>query len=271
MSNFEQATDPSGCDGQYSATIDGDFCVWSPTGGYLMTLALRAAGREASFGMPLSMSCHFLSAPKLEQVQLEVIVLRKTRVAESLRVSMRQDGRPVLDMMVWAGQALEGFEHEDLPMPEVPALDSLQARDYPAGGSGFQTMWKHFEHRPCGPLHWERDSPGQPRQRDWIRLRDVDGQQDAFLDAGRCALMLDTFTWPSAAQAHTGDGRFVAPTISFAVDYHRRAQSDWLLSDAHAPQAGQGRIAIHNQLWTPDGGLVATGTGTLLCRPRPQS
>jgi hypothetical protein len=76
-------------------------------------------------------------------------------------------------------------------------------------------------------------------------------------------------TWPAATHAHPGDSRFIAPTLSFSIDFHRSTDSEWLLSDAHAPCAGDGRIFMHQRVWSPAGDLVASGTCTTICRPRP--
>lgn len=269
MMDFEQATAVDGADGRFHARLSDDWCVWSPAGGYLMAVALRAVARQSAFPLPLSLSCHFLSAPKLDAVQLLVTSLRKTRVAESLRVTMLQADKPVVELLVWCGEPVEGYAHEDARMPEVPAWEGLPAHETQQGVPGFQTLWQHLEHRPCGPLHWQH--PGQaaePRQRDWIRLRDFPEGADPFLDAGRYAVVLDSFTWPAAAHAYAGDSRFIAPTLAFSIELQRRSASPWLLSDAYAPCATDGRITIHNRLWSPDGKLLATGNGTLICRPR---
>jgi acyl-CoA thioesterase len=268
--NFERATQIEGSDGRYHAQLSDDWCVWSPAGGYLMAMALRAAGRHSSFPQPLSLSCHFLAVPKLEPVQLLVTSLRKTRVAESLRVSMVQADKPVLELLVWCGQPVEGYAHDAAKMPDVPAREGLVALEPQRGVPGFQTLWQHLEQRPCGPLHWQRTQAAEPRQRDWIRMREFPASADPYLDAGRYALVLDCYTWPSAAHAYAGDGRFIAPTLSFSIEFQRATHGDWLLSDGYAPCAADGRIAIHNRVWSPDGQLLATGNGTLICRPRPQ-
>lgn len=269
MGNFEEATAIDGSGGEYKAEIDGDWCVWSPAGGYLMAMALRAAGRHSSFGAPLSLSCHFLSAPKLGPIRLEVRSLRKARVAESVRVTLQQGDRPALEALIWCGEPVDGYTHLDAPMPDVPSHEGIEPRIYPKGKPGFQSFWQNIEHRPCGLMHWEHEKGTAPRQRDWIRVRDFDPRPDAYLDAGRYAVVLDAFTWPAAAHAHAGDPRFVAPTISFSIDFHRRTTSPWLLSDAFSPSADAGLIAIHNRLFSPDGTLIASGNGTLTCRPRP--
>jgi len=270
MPVFEQATAVDGADGRFEARLSDDWCVWSPAGGYLMAIALRAAGRHSAFPLPLSAAAHFLAVPKLDTVRLIVTSLRRTRVAESLRVTMLQGEKPVVEMLAWCGEPVEGYAHDDARMPTVPAREGLLLHEPPRGVPGFNTLWKHLEHRPCGPLHWQRTQAGEPRQRDWIRLRDFPEPADPFLDAGRYAVVLDSFTWPAAAQAYGGDPRFIAPTLAFSIEFHRRTTDPWLLSDAYAPCAAEGRINIHNRLWSSEGHLLATGNGTLICRPRPQ-
>lgn len=270
MANFSQATEiRREAEGLYAAAISGDWCAWSPAGGYLMALALRAAGEHTSWPAPLSCSCHFLAAPKLGEVALRVVSLRKTRIAESVRVSLEQGTKPILEMIGWCGDSVDGYRHDGAEMPDVPVWDSLPEYEMPKGKSGFQSIWANYEHRPCGPLHWEHDDPREPRQRDWIRLRDFRPGADAFLDAGRAALFLDSFTWPAAAHPHAGDARFIAPTLSFSIDFHQPSKQDWLFSDAHSTIAREGRMAVANRLWDADRKLIASGHGTLICRPRP--
>jgi acyl-CoA thioesterase len=256
-------------DGRYNATISPDWCVWSPQGGYLMALALRAGGRATAFPKPLSFACHFLAAPKVGAVQAQVTVLRKTRVAESLRISLLQDDRLFLEAMLWAGDTVPGYVHTGASMPDVPSFETLAAAPSATPMNGMHTLWRNIEQRPCGPLAWARTAPAEPRQRDWMRLRSFANSGDAFIEAGRYALFLDTFSWPAAAHAHVGDRPFIAPTLSFAIDFHAFCDSEWLLSDAHSPTAGDGRLAIHDRVWSPSGELLASATGTMLCRPRP--
>lgn len=258
-----------GGDGRFTIDISPEWCVWSPQGGYLMAVVLRAAAQSTVFGRPLSLACHFLSVPKTAPAELHVSSLRKSRVAESLRVSMQQDGRGILEALVWAGDGVEGYEHEGAVMPDVPLVDTLTTRPAVVAQGGMHTLWKNIDHRPCGPLSFERETSTDPRQRDWMRLRAFEPTADGFIEAGRQALFLDTFSWPAAAHAHVGDGRFISPTLSFSIDFHRGSTSEWLLSDAHSPHASGGCIAVHDRLWSPKGELVASACATMICRPRP--
>jgi acyl-CoA thioesterase len=236
-----------------------------------MAMVLRAAGLATQFPKPLSLACHFLSVPKIGPVEIQVASLRKSRIAESLRVSLVQQGQLFLEALLWAGDTVPGLDHAATDMPEVPSYEALTPVPVPAAISagGFHTLWRNLEIRPCGPQSRERTTPAAPKQRDWIRFRSFARTDDAFVDAGRYALCLDTFTWPAATHAHPGDSRFISPTLSFSIDFHQRTDSEWLLSDAHAPIGGDGRLALHQRVWSPAGALIATGTGTMICRPRP--
>ena len=269
MASLRQDTTVEGGGGDYTAQLSPDWCVWSPQGGYLMATALRAAGLATAFARPLSLTCHFLAVPRPEQVQLSVLSLRKARVAESLRISMRQGDRPILEVVLWAGDGMDGLSHSDLRMPEVPGVDTLASTPLVESGPALHTLWNNLEQRPCGPLHWERKSPAEARQRDWVRVRSHEPTGNPFIDAVQYLVLLDAFTWPAAAHAHVGDTRFIAPTLSMTVDFHRFTDSDWLLSDAHSPTADDGTIAVHSHLWSPAAQLLATGTATLICKPSP--
>ncbi|MFI5308718.1 MAG: thioesterase family protein [Polyangiales bacterium] len=271
FADLQRDTELSGSDGHYAALISPHWVVWSPQGGYLMALVLRAAGRATELGKPLSLACHFLSVPKVGPAEIQVTSLRKSRVAESLRLSLAQEGRVFLEALAWVGDTVPGLEHTATDMPQVPGYETIASRAVanPPPTSGFHTLWHNLEIRPCDPPSRERREAAEPRQRDWIRFRNFAPTADAFADAGRYAMCLDTFTWPAATHAHPGDGRFIAPTLSFSIDFHQRTQSEWLLSDAHAPYAGDGRIAMHQRVWSPEGALIASGACTTICRPRP--
>jgi acyl-CoA thioesterase len=43
--------------------------------------------------------------------------------------------------------------------------------------------------------------------------------------------------------------------------------SEWLLADGFGPVAKGGLMGWDGRLWAPEGRLVASGQGQLLCRP----
>lgn len=53
---LDEDTAVHGSEGRYQARLSPDWRIWSPNGGYLATIALRAAGRETAFRFPASLS-----------------------------------------------------------------------------------------------------------------------------------------------------------------------------------------------------------------------
>src|SRR5688500_11452169 len=84
-------------DGQITAELHEDWNFWGPNGGYLAAVALRAAGAYVGDRLPrpASLLCHYLGVAAFDVVDLEVTTLRAAKRAESVRVSMTQDGQPV--------------------------------------------------------------------------------------------------------------------------------------------------------------------------------
>src|SRR5258708_25112344 len=101
MGDLAIDTAVEGHDGHYTARFSGDWEIWGPNGGYVAAIALRAAGAHARFDRPATFTCHYLSAAAFDEVQLEVTTLRSSRRAESIRVSMTQGEKPILEALVW--------------------------------------------------------------------------------------------------------------------------------------------------------------------------
>ena len=76
-------------------------------------------GRRARSPGPASFFCHYLSVADFAPVDLAVTPLRLGRTVLAQRVEMTQDGRPVLDAMVWSVGQVEGLEHVDVTPPDV--------------------------------------------------------------------------------------------------------------------------------------------------------
>src|SRR5690606_1049597 len=98
--------------GCWRATLSPDWAVWGPNGGYLATIALRAAMAASRLPRPASFHCHFLATGAFAPVELRVQSLGGGKRAESLRVDMRQDERVLLAATAWmTDDGLAGFQH----------------------------------------------------------------------------------------------------------------------------------------------------------------
>ena len=92
-----------GSDGRYTARLSRDWEIWGPNGGYIASIALRAAGAHSRFDRPGHARRPLPRRRRLRRrVDIEVTTLREAKRAESIRVSMTQHGQPIFDAMVWA-------------------------------------------------------------------------------------------------------------------------------------------------------------------------
>ena len=92
MGDLERDTAVEGGDGHYGCRLSEDWEIWGPNGGYVASVALRAAGAHSRFDRPASIVGHFLGVAEFDPVDIEVTTLRAAKRAESIRVSMTQGG-----------------------------------------------------------------------------------------------------------------------------------------------------------------------------------
>jgi len=270
MGDLAADTTLEGGDGRYRARLSPDWEVWGPGGGYLATLALRAAAATAPGRRPASISCHFLRVAAFDEVALDVTTLHGGRRAASLRVSMTQGGRPVVEALVWVVAATEGLRHDAAPMPEVPAPETLPSWEELAGDQERSSyrFWENIENRPLDWVPRHALAPRDPVARNWFRFRPRATFDDPCVDAARALVLLDTMLWPAAFRAHAPEPGYVAPNLDVCVQFHRAAPaSDWLYCEATAPVADGGLVGGRAAVWSRAGRLLASGAGQLLCRP----
>src|SRR5687768_16289584 len=97
--------------GTFTAKLSRDWEIWGPMGGYVASVALRAAGAVSPFSRPASFFCQYLSVATFDAVDLRVTTLRSARTAAAHRVEMTQGGKPILEATVWSAGDVEGLEH----------------------------------------------------------------------------------------------------------------------------------------------------------------
>lgn len=265
--DLEHATRIEGANGSYAARLSKDWEIWGPNGGYLATIALRAAGELAKIQRPASFYCHFLSSPAFEPVALEVNILKQGRRAESLTVAMTQAGKPILQALVKTAVDAPGYNHQHPPVPVVPPPDALKSFDqlFPASRVGPFAFWNNLERRPIDQRVSEE--PSEPIVRAWARYRPTACFEDPFVDAARSLILLDTFGFPAAHRHHRG-WEYLAPNLDTSAWFHRFGpSSEWLLIDHECMVADRGLMGVSGKVWDLDGRLLATGSAQLCCIP----
>jgi acyl-CoA thioesterase II len=274
VGDFAIDTAIEGSEGHYVGRLSRDWEIWGPNGGYLAAIALRAAGAATGLARPAAFTCHVLSVAEFDAVDLTVTILRAAKRAASVRVSMTQASRPILEALAWVvDDGLQGLEHDDTTMPSVPPPDALRSTDElipEADKEQRHRFWANFEVRPLAWVPWHERTPQPPVWREWYRFRPRAIFDDPFVDAARSLLLIDTISWPAACLPHVPQTEYVAPSLDVSVQFHRAAPSSpWLLCEATAPIAQHGLIGGQTRVWSAEGHLLASGIGQLLCRPSP--
>lgn len=270
MGRFHEDTAVVEADGVLTATLSKDWEIWGPNGGYVAAIALRAAGLRAPEGhRPASFSCQYLSVGKFGPAQAEVRVIKAGRSAACLIVELSQDGKPFLTAQVWTTNREDGPAVATLSPPASPPVTQVaDMATYMPPDAPKHLFWQNFETRP---LDWKAfGTPGLQGQPlvYWQRFIDFESV-DAFADAARSLVLIDTLLWPAHARGQGGGVDYIAPSLDLFVWFHApQPAGDWLLIDARAPTAGGGLIHGTGQVWSEDGRLIASGGGHMLHTPR---
>jgi acyl-CoA thioesterase-2 len=262
-------------DGHYEAVLSADWEIWGPMGGYVAACALRAAGAAAEGFRPAAFSCHYLSVAGFGPVDLHVTARKQGRTALAQRVEMTQDGRPILDAMVWSVGDVEGLEHDETVMPDVPGPESLKNIEEllpeDAPGPPFP-FWNNLDAKPLQfEADWPPDGPRPAEWQEWLRFTPTAAYDDPWIDGTRTVILVDLPSWPSAHRPHAWkQPPFTAPTLDLNVAFHApTSNEDWLLCDGAAPLSTGGLFGWTARIWSPGGRLHASGGGQCLYRRMP--
>ncbi|MEL7129569.1 MAG: thioesterase family protein [Pseudomonadota bacterium] len=258
---------------EYSAQLTPDWALWSPAGGFLTSLMMNAAGLETDFPQPISFGCQFLRRATFNTVTLRVQSLRRGRRTEALRVDMFQAKDLIATAQVWVGQgASDGMQHDDTGPQELPDPEALPkyAEIYP--DDPMPPFFDRFDHRPIDPVLRGDETAHPAVLRGFYRFLPAILPDNAFVDAARAMVLIDTFSWLATYPAHPGDGPspWIAPNLDFYYRFHRASLGDaWLFMENRADLAEGGLIAVAGDIRNQNGDLLVRGASQLICLPRP--
>jgi acyl-CoA thioesterase-2 len=273
MGDLAADTKVTGSVGRYSARLSRDWELGGPSGGYIASIALRAAGEHSRFGRPVSIVGHFLGVASFSDVILETKTLQLTARAESIRVTMKQHKNEIFEALVWTCAPMEGLEHELALSPatyEPGSVPSTAQRVAEEGLEPICSFWKNFDERArtwTKRDDWPDRTPEYPAFERWYRYLPRSTFDDLWVDACRSLILIDTLGWPAVTALHIDSG-YVAPSIDISCTFHRaRIQEPWLFAQATSVSANAGVVGCEAKVWARDGALLAMGTSQLLCRP----
>ena len=280
-SDLSQATQVSPlahAPGWYIADLPEDWSYVTPSGGVLMTIAMRAMMAELSDPTlaPVSATTLFCSSVPAGPMEIRVEVLRRGNAAAQLRAALTSTAMPGPGLEVSAtftrqrqGPDVHGIEAPEVPLPE----DCLDADDRASSSARAPRRWPFFDNLDIrlavGEPMWRPGwTGGEARTAFWYRYR-VPQLLGACLDPLALPPIADTM--PSALTRRLGpeQPRFYAPSLDLTVHFLEPSKTEWHLVDARCQRARGGYATADADIWNGEGKLVARATQTMMLRRVP--
>lgn len=263
--------------GLYTADLPDSWDFAGPSGGVLMTTALRAmqAQLDDSGLRPLSVTGVFCAPIAAGPLEIRVEVLRSGGSAAQVRASLASIARPGPGLEILAtfvrgrsGPDMQGVEFPDVPMPDQ-AEDISGELSRPVAAFRSMRFFRNLEVRlALGHRWWTPDrQPGPARCARWLRYRKPQRDRYGRLDPFAILPLADTMP-PAVWQALGPEQPLMhAPSLDLTVHFVEDTTSEWLLTDARARRARRGYATADIEIWSQDRTLVAYGTQTMMFRP----
>ena len=252
------------------ASIDPEWNIWGPVGGYVAAIAMRAVGLLSPDGhRPVSLSCQFLARGENGPLSIKADPLKSGSTA-FWNVTLLQSGKPFFQAQICTTAKSEGPNKVDCIAPDVPNPEELEP---------FVEQLRRYGHEPI-PFWVNVDArqvdflaPGTPDPRGgfserWLRFKDWEETSDPFLDAARALVGIDTAIWASYNRGLSELPQHVAPSLDLTVWFHDAAPNlAWQLIEARADFARHALLGGIVRVWSEDSRLVARGGGQCLFVP----
>lgn len=264
--------------GWYTAELDQSWDFRTPSGGVLMTVAMRAMQQElgnAEF-RPISANTHFCSPVPAGPLAIRVEVLRHGGLAAQLRAQLSstlQPG-PGLEVSATFGRDRDGVDVIDVEPPTVRRPEELppMSRVRLLGAQAEPRFFGNLDQRlALGHAWWTDDwEAGPARMARWFRYLRPQRLADGRLDPLAIPPVADTM--PPALVQKLGPKRvpFHAPSLDLTVHFLEDTTAEWLLTDVHAERARAGYASATSRIWDDRGRLLAIATQMMILRRIPE-
>lgn len=259
--------------GRYHANLPDHWDFLLPSGGVVMTCALRAAAAE--LGDPAlrfaSATTIFCTPIKHGPLVADVVVLRRGGSAAQVRVALRDgSGEPGLEVLATFLRERKGPDVRCLPFPEVRPLAGALPIDNGSRSSPHVLLRFHqqLEYRIAdGDRFGQADEAAGPaRYARWVRYRTP--QRDALGRLDRLALPPLIDMMPAALHRAIGPGdyRFFAPSLDLTAYVIDDTPREWLLFAITARRAHAGWAIADVDVWDDERRYLAHGSQAMFIR-----
>jgi acyl-CoA thioesterase len=265
--------------GCYTASLTDRWSYAAPSGGVLMTMALRAMQEELADPdlRVVSATAIFCSRILEGPMHIQVNVLRHGGAAAQVRAALAQAATPGpgLEVIATFARHRDGPDMIDAVFPAVPSPkdaapyleDTLRALKMRL------PFLQNFEGRLAkGYPSWEPGWPAGPAEfAQWFRYLKPQKLASGALDPLAIPPIADTM--PGAIRMKLGPTYppFIAPSLDLTVHFLDDTSSDWLLVSTRSRRASAGYATAEAEIWGADGKLAAIATQTMMLRKYPLS
>jgi acyl-CoA thioesterase len=253
--------------GRYHVTLPDHWDYLAPSGGVVMTCALRAA--VAAIGDPelrfASATAIFATPIHTGALVCDVHPIRRGRATAQVRVELRhasaeEHGVELIGTFV---RDRKGPDVRGVAFPRVRSLaDARDAID--DAPSNPHARFRFYQQLECkiadGEPFWASSfEAGPARYARWFRYRNP--QRDAAGHLDRLALPPIIDTMPTALHRAIGPGayRFFAPSLDLTVYTVDDTSREWLLVAATVRRARAGWAIGDLEVWDDEGRFIAYG------------
>jgi acyl-CoA thioesterase len=259
--------------GRYHIALPDHWDFLMPSGGVVMTCALRAA--VAELGDPAlrfaSATTMFCTPIRNGPLVVDVAVLRRGEAAVQVRAGLRDaTGEAGLEVMATFLRERKGPDVRGVPFPNVRSLDdALRVEGGGRSNPAIQMRFhQQFEYRIAdGQRFWAPDEEAGPaRYARWARYRTP--QRDAAGRLDRLALPPLIDMMPGALHRAIGPGsyRFFAPSLDLTTYIIDDTTREWLLFAVTSRRARAGWAIADCDVWDDEGRYLGHGSQAMFIR-----
>jgi acyl-CoA thioesterase len=263
--------------GRYRIAMPDHWDYLMPSGGAVMTAALRAA--ETEIGDPLqriaSSTITFATPIRAGELVADVHVIRRGKSTTQARVSLRNavargeddaaDDNAGCELVATWVRDRKGPDVVGVGFPaRVKSVDDSPPADDGAANNPHQ-RFRFYHQVECriadGAKFWDREfAAGPARYARWFKYRVPQRDADGRLDRLALGPLVDTM--PTALHRAIGPGayRFYAPSLDLTLYVVDDTAREWLLVDVTVKRAKNGWAIGQVEVWDDEGRFLAHGS-----------
>jgi len=223
-------------------------------GGYLLSVAARAALLDSPHPHPVAVSASYLRAPAAGPATLTVVPGPAGRTLAHSQVTLADAGGPALTVTVTTATLGTDEPEYSEPVPEAPTVQECfsvaEHRDLAPPGVQVPGLSLQVDTRlDVATAGWAFGQPsGEPRLRAWMRF--TDGREP---DPLALLTFADALPPTSFALGNLG----WAPTVQLQVLVRALPAPGWCLVEARSSEISGGWVDEDYRIWDSTGRLVA--------------